>query len=151
MVRILSQDTSIGSILFQRQLPIGILFIDHVMRSNLFPLRNVVQRRGAILEALYHISEGFWFNPLKLIMTSLFHFEEKIHRKHLSRAETIPLLFLRLLSHVLEHLGFSTEPHHERCLVCEATFTVKKWQFVPGALLLPAYLPIEVDPHINPS
>ena len=59
-------------------------------------------------------------------MTSLFHFEEKIHRKHLSRAETIPLLFLRMLSHVLEHLGFSAEPHREHCQVCEATFTVEK-------------------------
>ena len=37
-------------------------------------------------------------------MTSLFHFEEKIHRKHLNRVKTIPLLFPRLLSHVLEHL-----------------------------------------------
>ena len=59
-------------------------------------------------------------------MTSLFHFEEKIHRKHLSRAETIPLLFLRMLSHVLEHLGFSAEPHREHCQVCEATFTIEK-------------------------
>ena len=60
-------------------------------------------------------------------MTSLFHFEEKIHKKHLSRAETILLLFPRLLSHVLEHLGFPTEPHHERRRVCEATFTIDKW------------------------
>ena len=46
-------------------------------------------------------------------MTSLFHFEEKIHRNHHRRAETVPLLFPRLLSHVLEHLGFPVEPHHE--------------------------------------
>ena len=59
-------------------------------------------------------------------MTSLVHFEEKIHRKHLNRVETIPLLFPRLLSHVLEHLGFLVEPHHERCRVFRATFTVKK-------------------------
>ena len=64
-------------------------------------------------------------------MTSLFHLEEKIHKKHLSRAKTIPLLFPRLLSHVLEHLGFPAEPHREHHQVCEATFTVKKWQFVP--------------------
>ena len=44
-------------------------------------------------------------------MTSFFHFEEKIHKKHLSRVETIPLLFPRLLSIVLEHLGFLVEPH----------------------------------------
>ena len=60
-------------------------------------------------------------------MTSLFYFEDKIHRKHLNRAETIPLQFSRLLSQVLEHLGFPAKPHHERCQVCEATFTVEKW------------------------
>ena len=83
-------------------------------------------------------------------MTSLFHFEEKIHRKHLSRAETIPLLFPRLLYHVLEHLGFPAGPHRERRRVCEATFTVEKWQLVPGAPPLPANPPAEADPQIDP-
>ena len=83
-------------------------------------------------------------------MTSLFHFEEKIHRNHLSRVETIPLLFPRLLSHVWEHLSFPIEPHQEHCWVCEATFTVEKWQFVPGAPPLPVYPPAEVDPQIHP-
>ena len=62
-----------------------------------------------------------------MIMSSLFHFEEKIHRKNLSRAEAIPLLFPRLLFYVLEHLGFPTEPHHKRRCVSEATFIVEKW------------------------
>ena len=75
MVRIVSRDTSAGPILFRRQLLMGMLFIDHVLLSNLFPFQHLVQRRGAILEALYCISEGFWFNPAELIMTSLFHFE----------------------------------------------------------------------------
>ena len=83
-------------------------------------------------------------------MSSLFHFEEKIHRKHLSRAETIPLLFSRFLSHVLEHLGFRAEPHQEHRRVCEAAFTVEKWQFVPRAPLLPGYPSAEVDPQIHP-
>ena len=83
-------------------------------------------------------------------MTSYFHFEEKIHRKHLSRAKTIPQLFSRMLSHVLEHLGFSTGSHHEHRRVCEATFTVQKWQFVPRPSPLPANPRIEVDPHIDP-
>ena len=108
MVHILSRDTSAGSIMFRRQLPTRMLFIDHVLRSNLFPLSYLVQMRGAILEALYSIFEGFWFNPAELIMTSLFHFNEKIHRKNLIKAEAIPLLFSRLLSQVLEHLGFMT-------------------------------------------
>ena len=47
-------------------------------------------------------------------MTTLLHFEEKVHRKGLTRAETIPLSMPRLLCHVLEHLGFPEEPHIER-------------------------------------
>ena len=64
-----------------------------------------------MLEALYRISEGFWFSPSELVMTSLLHFEEKVHRNSLARAETFPLLMSRLLSQVLEHLGFLEEPH----------------------------------------
>ena len=33
------------------------------------------------MEALYRIFEGFWFSPSVHIMTSLFHFEEKIDKK----------------------------------------------------------------------
>ena len=57
-------------------------------------------------------------------MTSLFHFKEKIHWKHLSRAETIPLLFSKMLSHVLEHLDFSVGPYQERRRVYEAIITI---------------------------
>ena len=47
-------------------------------------------------------------------MTAFLYFEEKVHRKGLARAEDIPLLMLRLLCHVLEHLGFSEEPCIDR-------------------------------------
>ena len=97
MVRFLSRDMSVGSILFRRQLPQSMLLINHILRCNLFPLQHHVQRRGAILEALYRVSEGFWFSPAELIMTSLFHFEDKVHCRGLQRAESIPLLFPRLL------------------------------------------------------
>ncbi|RVW82121.1 hypothetical protein CK203_052507 [Vitis vinifera] len=43
-------------------------------------------------------------------MTSLLHFEEKVHRKKLHRADVIPLLFPRLLCQILEHLGYPSEP-----------------------------------------
>ena len=66
-------------------------------------------------------------------MTYIFHFEDKIHRKSLSRAEVIPLLFSKLLSYVLENFGFPAEPQIEHCRVCEDVFTIEKWQFVPGA------------------
>ena len=150
MVRILSRDTLANPILFRRQLPPGMLFVDHILWFNLFPLQHLVQRRGAILESLYRILEGFWFSPRELIMTFLFHFEEKIHRKHLSRVETIPLLFPRLLYHVLEHFGFPDELHRETHEACEATFTVEKWQFVPGAPPLPSNPLAEADPPRDP-
>ena len=60
-------------------------------------------------------------------MTSLFHFEDKVHHKNLTRAETIPLLFPRLLCQVLEHIGFPTEPMLERHLDCDEVLTVDRW------------------------
>ena len=114
MVRSLSLDTAAGFILVRRQLPSHMLLTDHVLMSNLFPLQHYLQRRGSILEALYRISEGFWFNPAELVMTVFLHFEEKVHRKGLAQAEAIPLLMPTLLCHVLEHLGFPEEPRIER-------------------------------------
>ena len=92
MVRIRAQDTTAGPVLFRRQLPPQMLLIDHLFRTSLFPLQHYVQRRGAILKALYQISEGYWFSPSELVMTSLMHFEDKVHRKGLARAESLPLL-----------------------------------------------------------
>ena len=118
MVRSFSRDTAAESILVRRQLPSHMLLTDHVLRANLFLLQYYLQRRGAILEALYRISEGLWFNQAELVMTALLHFEEKVHRKGLTRAEPIPLLMPRLLCHVLEHLGFPKEPRIERRQSC---------------------------------
>ena len=81
------------SIIVRKELPSGMLFVDVVLRTNLFPLQHLVQRRGHILEALFRISEGFYFGPHHLIMASLLYFEEKVHRKKLRRADTIPMLF----------------------------------------------------------
>ena len=113
MVRCLARDTTAGPVLFRRQLPPQMLLMDHLLRTSLFPLQHYVQRRGAILEALYRISEGFWFSPSELVMTSLLHFEAKVHRKGLARVESLPLLMPRLLSQVLEHLGFPEESRIE--------------------------------------
>ena len=126
MVRLLFRDTIVESVLFRRQLPPLMLLINHILRSNLFPLQHTVQRRGAILEAQYRTSKGYWFNPAELIMTSLFHFEDKVHRKSLPRAESTPLLFPRLLCQVLEHIGFPDEPRSERRRDCEASFTIDR-------------------------
>ena len=45
MVSMLSRDTIAGFILFRKQLPLSMLLIDHMLRSNLFPLQHIVQRR----------------------------------------------------------------------------------------------------------
>ena len=79
MVRILARDTTAGPVLFRRQLSPQMLLIDHLLRTSLFPLQHYVQRRGAILEALYRISGGYWFSPSELVMTALLHFEDKVH------------------------------------------------------------------------
>ena len=137
MVHILSRDVTAGSILFRRQLLPSMLLIDHILRSNLFPLQHTVQRRVAILEALYRISEGFWFSTTELFMTSLFHFEDKVHRRNLTRAELLPLLFPRLLCQVIEHMGFPIEPRLECHQHYEAILTVERWLSLPRAQNLP--------------
>ena len=137
MVRLLSRDTTAGSILFRSLLPPSMLLIDHIPRSNNFPLQHIVQKRGAILKALYHISKGFWFSPAELIMTSLFHFEDKVHHRNLTRAESTPLLFSRLLCQVLEHIDFLVEPRLEHRRDCEVVLTVDRWQTEPRSFHLP--------------
>ncbi|WKA03601.1 hypothetical protein VitviT2T_021701 [Vitis vinifera] len=118
MVRILSRGTSGDTCLLCKELSYEILLVDVLLRSNLFPLQHSVQRQGPILDALFRISEGFYFGPYHLIMAALLYFEEKVHRKKLQRADAIPLLFSRLLCHILEHMGYPTEPHLERCHHC---------------------------------
>ena len=132
MVRCLARDTTTGPILFRKQISPQMLLVDHVLRTSLFPL----QCRGAILEALYRISEGFWFSPSKLVMTSLLHFEEKVHRKGLARVETLPLLMPRLLSQVLEHLGFPEEPRIERRISCTQVLSTERSLYMPISIIL---------------
>ena len=136
MVRCLARDTTAGPVLFRRQLPPQMLLIDHLLRISLFPLQQYVQRRGAILEALYRISEGFWFSPSEMVMTTLLHFEDKVHRKGLARAEILPLLMPPLLSQVLEHLGFLEEPRIERRIRCPQVLTMEGAMVMPISFLL---------------
>ena len=69
-------------------------------------------------------------------MTSLLHFEEKVHRKGLARAKTLPLLMLRLLSQVLEHLGFPEEPHIERRISCAQVLSTERSLYMPISIIL---------------
>ena len=136
MVRCLTRDTTAGPVLFRRQLPPQMLLIDHLLWTSLFPLQHYVQRRGAILEALYRISEGFWFSPSELVMTASLHFQDKVHHKGLARVESLPLLMPRLLSQVLEHLGFPEEPRIERRIRCPQVLTMERAMVMPISFLL---------------
>ena len=70
---------------------------------------------------------GFYFGPHHLIMVVFLYFEEKVHSKKLQRADAIPLLFPRLLYHILEHMGYPTKPHLKRRHHCREYFTLDQW------------------------
>ena len=69
-------------------------------------------------------------------MTSLLHFEEKVHRKDLARAEAFPLLMPRLLSQVLEHLGFLEEPRIEKRVSCPQVLSTERSLYMPLSIIL---------------
>ena len=69
-------------------------------------------------------------------MTALLHFEDKVHHKDLARAEAFPLLMPRLLSHVLEHLGFPEEPRIERQVSCPQVLSIERSLYMPLSILL---------------
>ena len=118
MVHILSRGASTNPHLLRRELPSSMFLIDALLRHNIYPLQHWTQRRGVLLEALFRISEGYFFGPHHLIMAALLYFEEKVHKKKLQRADAIPLLFPRLLCQILEHLGYPSDPQLERKLIC---------------------------------
>ena len=69
-------------------------------------------------------------------MTSLMHFEEKVHRKGLVQAENLLLLMPRLLCQVLEHLGFPEEPRIERRIRCPLAMSMERVMTMPVSFLL---------------
>ena len=69
-------------------------------------------------------------------MTALLHFEDKVHRKGLARAESIPLLMPRLLCQVLEHLGFPEEPQIEMRVRCPQVLSMERAMVMPISFLL---------------
>ena len=95
MVRTLSRGVANRSHLLRGELSPIMFLIDAFLRHNIYPLQHWTQRRGVLLEALYKMSEGFFFGPHHLILAALLYFEEKVHRKKLYRADCIPLLFPR--------------------------------------------------------
>ena len=85
MVHILSRGISTRPYLSRKELPPSMFFIDELLHHNIYPLQHMVQRRGALLEALFRILEGFFVGPHHLIMAALLYFEQKVHRKKLLR------------------------------------------------------------------
>ena len=118
MVHILSKGTFTRPYLLRKELPPNMFLIDALLHHNIYPFQHMVQRREALLEALFRILEGFFFGLHHLIMVALLYFEEKVHRKKLLRADAIPLLFPILLCQILEHLGYPSEPQLERRHIC---------------------------------
>ena len=110
MVHILSRGVSTRPHLLRGELPPSMFLIDAFLHHNIYPLQHWTQRRGVLLEALFNISEGYFFGPHHLIMATLLYFKEKVHKKKLQRVDAIPLLFPRLLCQILEHLGYPTDP-----------------------------------------
>ena len=86
-------------------------------------------------------------------MTSLLHSDDKVHRKGLARAETLPLLMPRLLSQVLDHLGFPEEPRIERRIISTQVLSMERSLTMPISFVLQQQdqeeVPDEVaeDPH----
>ena len=122
--------------------------LDTLLHHNIFPLQHMVQRKGAILEALFRISEGFYFGPHHLIMTALLYFEEKVHKKKLLRADAIPLLFPRLLCQILEHLGYPSKPQLEHRYICREILTLDKWTSMTAYIAQPEALTGPDHPEI---
>ncbi|RVW25088.1 hypothetical protein CK203_115317 [Vitis vinifera] len=102
MVRTLSRGATNRSHLLRGELPPIMFLIDAFLRHNLYPLQHWTQRRGVLLEALYKMSEGFFFGPHHLILAALLYFEEK-------------------------HLGYPSKPQLERKRICRELFTLDKW------------------------
>ena len=69
-------------------------------------------------------------------MIALLHFEDKVHRKGMARAESIPLLMPRLLCQVLEHLGIPEEPRIERRFRCPQVLSMERAMVMPISFLL---------------
>ncbi|RVX04723.1 hypothetical protein CK203_025025 [Vitis vinifera] len=90
MVRILSRGTFEDSFILRKELPSRMLLVDVLLRSNIFPLQHLVQRRRAILDALFKISESFYFGPHHLIMAALLYFEEKATSTDLPATFPVP-------------------------------------------------------------
>ncbi|RVW72117.1 Transposon Ty3-G Gag-Pol polyprotein [Vitis vinifera] len=105
MVHTLSRGASTCPHLLRGELPPSMFLIDAFLRHNIYPLQHWTQRRGVLLEALFKVSEGYFFGPHHLIMAALFYFEEKI----------------------LEHLGYPSDPQLERKRICREVFTLDKW------------------------
>nr|CAN62649.1 hypothetical protein VITISV_008281 [Vitis vinifera] len=90
IVHTLSRGASSRHYILRNELPPSMFLIDALIRHNIFPLQHWVQRIGVLLEALFRISEGYFFGLHHLIMVVLLYFEEKVHWKKLPTLVVAP-------------------------------------------------------------
>ncbi|RVW20764.1 hypothetical protein CK203_113240 [Vitis vinifera] len=120
--------TSGDTCLLHKELPSGMLLVDVLLRSKIFPFSIQCKRRGPILDALFRIYMGFYFGPHHLIMAALLYFDEKVRRKKLqNRLTRFHRCFFRLSAIILEHMGYPTKPHLKRNHHYREHFTINQW------------------------
>ncbi|RVW58282.1 hypothetical protein CK203_112117 [Vitis vinifera] len=90
MVHILSRGASTNPHLLRGELPRACFSLIHFCVTTL-STQHWTQRKGVLLEALFRISEGYFFGPHHLIMAALLYFEEKVIRRRCS--ELMPFHF----------------------------------------------------------
>ena len=80
-------------------------------------------------------------------MTSLFQFEDRVHRRSLPEMSPCLFYFSCLLCQVVKHIKFPAEPRIERRRGCEATLTLERWRARPRAFHLPPLGSDEDEPN----
>ncbi|RVW19775.1 Gag-Pol polyprotein [Vitis vinifera] len=91
MVHTLSRGPSTRPHLLRGELPPNMFLIDAFLCHNIYPIQHWTQRRGVLLEALFKISEGYFFGPHHLIMAALLYLKRRCIRR--SCRELMPFLF----------------------------------------------------------
>ncbi|RVX03236.1 hypothetical protein CK203_020027 [Vitis vinifera] len=94
------------------------LLVDVVLRA-IFFLFSIKCRDEGPLWRHYSVSLRATILDPSFDYGRLLHFEEKVHMRRLARADSMPLLFPRLLCHVLAHMGFPADPRSEPAAIVE--------------------------------
>ncbi|RVX14677.1 hypothetical protein CK203_011994 [Vitis vinifera] len=89
----------------------------HSELASTYPFRHWTQRRGVLLEALYKMSEGFFFGPHHLIMQPFSTLRRRFTKRSFKEQIAFPSSSQAAMP-ILEHLGYPSEPQLERKRIC---------------------------------